>query len=118
MKEAILEMVRAVPSSLQLVFRLLRDDRVDDKKRAGVLAALVYAVLPFDFLPDRFPVIGRIDDIVIGAAALQLLFDEAGEEIIREHWDGSDGGLEGLLGIVETVSSFIPKPLRRLLRTG
>ncbi len=116
MKEAILAALRAVPATMQLVYRLLRDERIDDRKRAGVVAALGYAVLPFDFIPDRFPIIGRIDDLVIGAAALQALFDEAGEEIIREHWDASDESLEGLLGIVETLNSFVPKPLRRLLR--
>ena len=115
MKEAIVEVLRAIPTTLQLVYRLLRDDRVDDRKRAGVVAALAYAVLPFDFIPDRIPIIGRVDAFVIGAAALQTLFDEAGEAIMREHWDGSEENLENLLGVVETVSSFVPKPLRRLL---
>ena len=117
MKETFLEFAKAVPATAQLVYRLVRDDRVDERKRAGVIAALAYAVLPFDFIPDRFPIIGRVDDFVIAAAALQALFDAAGEEVIREHWEGSADSLDGLLGIVETVSSFVPKPLRRLLRS-
>ena len=118
MKQTIFDVARAVPATGQLLYRLLRDERVDDRKRAGVIAALAYMVLPWDLIPDRIPLIGKVDDVVIGAAALQALFDEAGEEIIRGHWDGSDGTLEGLLGIIETVSGFVPRPLRQLLRLG
>jgi uncharacterized membrane protein YkvA (DUF1232 family) len=103
---------------VKLVYRLVRDERIDERKRAGVLAALAYAALPFDFIPDRFPIIGRVDDLVIGAAALQALFDEAGEEIVKENWEASSGSLDALLGIVDTVSGFMPKPLRRLLQPG
>lgn len=115
MIETFLEAARTVPATAQLVYRLLRDDRVDERKRAAVIAALAYVVLPFDFIPDRFPIIGRVDDFVISAAALQALFDDAGDDLIREHWEASDRSLETLLGVVETVSSFMPKPLRQFL---
>ncbi len=115
MIETFLETVRTVPATVQLVYRLLRDDRVDERKRAAVIAALAYVVLPFDFIPDRFPIIGRVDDFVISAAALQALFDDAGDAVIREHWQASDRSLDTLLGVVETVSGFMPKPLRQLL---
>lgn len=115
MMETFLEAARSAPATLQLIYRLLGDQRVDKRKRAAVVAALAYAALPFDFIPDRLPIIGRVDDIVIGAIALQALIDEAGETIVRQHWEGSDRSLEALLGVVSTVSSFMPKPLRRLI---
>ena len=116
MKERLLEAARALPATVQLVHRLLRDERVDGRKRAAVLASLAYMALPFDLIPDRLPIIGRVDDIVIGAAALQVLIDDAGETIVREHWEASDRSLDALLGVIETVSGLVPKPLRRLLR--
>ncbi len=115
MMETLREAVRSVPATLQLVYRLLRDERVDERKRVAVVAALAYAALPFDFIPDRFPIIGRVDDLVIGATTLQALIDDAGETIVREHWEASEKSLEALLGLVSTVSSFMPKPLRRLI---
>lgn len=118
MKDTFLEAARAVPATVKLVYRLVRDERIDERKRAGVVAALAYAALPFDFIPDRFPIIGRVDDLVIGAAALQALFDEAGEELVRENWEASAGSLDALLGIVDTVSGFVPKPVRRLFQLG
>ena len=116
MKERLLEAARALLATVQLVHRLLRDERVDGRKRAAVLASLAYMALPFDLIPDRLPIIGRVDDIVIGAAALQVLIDDAGETIVREHWEASDRSLDALLGVIETVSGLVPKPLRRLLR--
>ncbi len=118
LRETFLDVAKAVPASLQLVYRLVRDERVDERRRAAMVAALAYAVLPFDFIPDRIPVIGRIDDVVVVGAALQSLVEAAGEEVVAEHWEGSPGSLHALLGVVETVSSFVPGPLRRLLRFG
>ena len=115
MMETFREAARSVPATLQLVYRLLRDERVDERKRVAVVAALAYVALPFDLIPDRVPIIGRVDDLVIGATALQALIDDAGEAIVREHWEASEKSLETLLGVVSTVSSFMPKPLRRLI---
>lgn len=117
MRETFTQVALAVPATGKLVYRLVRDDRVDERKRAGVLAALVYALLPFDFIPDRLPLIGRVDDVVIGAAALQALFEAAGDEIIAEHWDAADSSLDALRNGVDVVAGFLPKPLRRLLQS-
>jgi len=43
MMETFLEAARSVPATLQLIYRLLRDQRVDQRKRAAVVAALAYA---------------------------------------------------------------------------
>lgn len=115
MKETVTDALRAVPATGKLLYRLVRDERVDERKRLAAVAALVYAVLPFDIIPDRFPLIGRVDDLVIGAAAIHALLETAGDDILDEHWDASDRSLEALRGAVETIAGFVPKPLRRVL---
>lgn len=115
MKKTFVESMRAVPATGRLLFRLMRDERLDERKRAAVVAAVAYAALPIDLIPDRLPIIGKLDDVVIGAAAVHALFQEAGEEILEEHWEASSASLDALLGIAETVSGFMPRPLRRLL---
>jgi uncharacterized membrane protein YkvA (DUF1232 family) len=116
MKDTVVEAARAIPATGKLIYRLVRDARVDDRKRTGVVAALIYAVLPFDLIPDRIPLIGKVDDFVIGAAALQALFEAAGDDILDEHWDASDASLAALRSGIEVVAGFMPRPLRRLLQ--
>lgn len=116
MKDTIFEAVRAVPATGKLLYRLVRDDRVDERRRYAAVAALAYAILPFDLIPDRFPLIGRVDDVVIGAAAIHALIEAAGEDILDEHWDAAPDSLAAFRSGVETVAGFVPKPLRRILR--
>ena len=116
MRETLTEVARAIPATGKLLYRLVRDDRVDERKRAAVIAALAYAVLPFDLIPDRIPVIGKIDDLVIGAAAVNALFEAAGDDIISEHWDASPQSLNAIVGGAEALAGFLPRPLRRILR--
>jgi uncharacterized membrane protein YkvA (DUF1232 family) len=116
MKETLIEFVQAIPATGRLVYRVLRDDRVDEKRRAVAMASLGYVLLPFDLIPDRIPLIGKIDDVVVVAAAFQALFEAAGDEVLAEHWEGSEGGLEALLSLVEMVGGFMPRQGRRLLR--
>ena len=116
MRDALTEFARAVPATGKLLYRLVRDERVDEKKRLAAVAALAYAVLPFDLIPDKLPLIGRVDDVVIGAAAIHALLEEAGEEIIAEHWEAGDSSLDALRSGVEMVAGLVPKPLRRILR--
>jgi len=43
-----------------------------------ILGSLLYIISPLDFLPDLFPVIGQIDDVVI----LTLLVSEVSQLVI------------------------------------
>lgn len=118
MKQALVETAVAIPATAKLLYRLVRDERLDERKRAAVVAAFAYAVLPFDLIPDRLPFIGRIDDVVIGAAAIRALLDAAGVDIVEEHWDGSPRALQAVLGGIDVVSGLLPRPLKRLLGVG
>lgn len=118
MKSAIVDAATAIPATGKLLYRLVRDERVDQRRRIAVVAALAYAVLPFDFIPDRLPLIGKMDDVLLGAAAVQALFEAAGPEIVEEHWDGSPRALEALLSGLDVASGLIPRPIRRLVRFG
>ena len=58
-----------------LILRLLFDKRVPLKLKAIPLLAILYVLLPFDFLPDFIPLLGWIDDIaVVVISILTFLF--------------------------------------------
>lgn len=63
--------------------------------KAILLAALAYFVLPTDFIPDVFPVIGFTDDAAVIAAALAV----AGRSIQPRHKQQARRMLETLAGV-------------------
>ena len=83
--------------------------------RVSGLAALAYVVLPIDLIPDSIPVLGRVDDVGLVAVALVRLVNDAGPDLVREHWDGDAETLEAFLSAVSLLDSLIPAPVRRLV---
>ena len=113
---AVQKALTAVPNLIKLGYRLLRDRRVPVKHKAFLWAALAYGVAPVDLIPDFIPFIGRADDLLILAFALNSLFEAAGEAVVHEHWDGTGDVLEIVSGVIEWGASLVPWPLRRAIK--
>ncbi len=69
----------------RLVWRLSFDRRVPLALRLLLPAAILYAVSPFDLVPDRVPILGRFDDLIFIALALLLLVKLAPKEVVDGH---------------------------------
>ncbi|MGI9609753.1 MAG: YkvA family protein [Acidimicrobiia bacterium] len=108
--------ISAVPNLVKLGYRLLRDPRVPLKHKAFLGGALAYLVAPVDVIPDFIPLIGRADDLLMLALALNAMFDAAGEAIVHEHWDGTGDVLELVAGVIEWGASLVPWPIRRAMK--
>lgn len=77
----------------RLAWRLLRDPRVSPWVKLalpGVL--LVYLLLPLDFIPDLFPILGQMDDLAVLLLAGWLFLRLAPRWIVEEHEQAMDGG--------------------------
>lgn len=63
--------VRALPKSLpQQALRYFRDPGVKTWRKFVGVAALAYAIMPVDFIPDVIPLLGWMDDFGVLSAAL------------------------------------------------
>jgi uncharacterized membrane protein YkvA (DUF1232 family) len=105
-----------MPHYLRLILRLLGDSRVSGTDKVVLASAFAYVLAPLDLIPDVIPVVGRLDDVFFLALAIDRLLDRAGDELVREHWDGSDAALEALCGSVEDLARLLPSPVQRRLR--
>ena len=79
---------RLLPHALRfarLVWRLSFDKRVPLLLRLLLPVAIIYAVSPFDLVPDRVPILGRFDDLIFIALALLLLVKLSPKEVVDEH---------------------------------
>jgi len=104
-----------IPNMILLCVRLLKDSRVPATEKALVAGAVIYAVIPLDFIPDMIPFVGQIDDAYLIAITLLRLVDRSDERVVREHWNGGGDVVELIQSMAQITGKFLPKRLRRVL---
>lgn len=104
-----------IPNMLLLCARLLTDSRVPAAERALVAGAIIYALIPFDLIPDMIPFVGQVDDAYLIALTLLRLMERTDPKVVREHWRGG-GDVVELIGAAALVAAkFLPQRIRRIL---
>jgi uncharacterized membrane protein YkvA (DUF1232 family) len=115
-RETLMGIVRDIPSFVKLFGRLATDPRVSKLDKAIVAAVLVYLVSPVDLVPDWVvPVVGQIEDVYLLALALSRLVNNAGPDVLMDHWEGNPGSLEAALSALDRAGSVLPGPVQALL---
>ncbi len=116
--ELLREAALAGPHLVLLLGRLLRDPAVPRGRKVFAAAAAAYVAAPVDLLPDVIPFVGRIDDVVVMAAAIHHLMRGVPEERLAAYWAGSQDALDIVAGLIEWGADLLPGPLRRLVKAG
>jgi len=115
-RDTLTSIVRDVPSFIKLFGRLARDPRVSTVDKAIVAAVLVYLVAPVDLIPDWVvPVVGQLEDVYLLALALSRLVNNAGVDVLLDHWEGDPASLEAALGALDRAGSVLPGPVQAIL---
>lgn len=91
------ELLHFLPDVLRLLWDLSRDPRVPRLSKVAALAVAGYLISPIDVLPDFLPGLGQLDDLYLAVWAVRRLVADAGYDLVREHWRGSDDGFALLL---------------------
>jgi uncharacterized membrane protein YkvA (DUF1232 family) len=104
-----------IPNMLLLAGRLLADPRVPATEKALLVGAIVYAIVPFDLIPDMIPFVGQIDDAYLIALTLLRLMEQTDPKIVREHWRGGGDVVELVGAAAQLAAKFLPQRIRRIL---
>ena len=67
---------------LLLAWAVLRDPRSPKAAKIATVLAALYVVSPIDFIPDAIPILGWLDDGLIGYFLLQMAFKFLPEELL------------------------------------
>ena len=94
---AAVALARFIPDCLVLLRRLLADERVPRRRKLVLVALVAYLSMPIDLVPDFFPVVGQLDDVIVAALALRYALRSGGPDLLREHWPGPAGSLSAVL---------------------
>ena len=104
-----------LPNMFKLLGKLITDARVPMAEKALFAAAIVYVIVPLDFIPDIFPFIGQVDDIYLVALTLLRLINKTDEGILRQHWQGGGDIVKLADSIASIAPSILPKRVTRIL---
>src|SRR5438094_6874907 len=115
LKSRMKNLLMFLPNMVILCARLMVDSRVPRVERALFAAAVIYAIIPFDFIPDMIPFVGQVDDMFLIALTLLRLIDRTNDSVVREHWRGG-GDVVALAESVATIAPFLmPRRVARVL---
>src|SRR5437773_3262255 len=115
LKSRMKNLLMFLPNMVVLCARLMVDSRVPRVERALFAAAIIYAIIPFDFIPDMIPFVGQVDDLFLISLTLLRLIDRSDERVVREHWRGG-GDVVQLAESVATIAPLLmPRRVARVL---
>jgi len=104
-----------LPNLVALCGRLMTDRRVPAADKALFAGAILYALMPFDFIPDMIPFVGQVDDAYLISLALLRLIRHTNADVVQEHWSGGGDVVELAEAIVGLAPKFLPKRILRVL---
>ena len=115
LKSRMKNLLMFLPNMVVLSAKLMVDSRVPRTERALFAGAVIYAIIPFDFIPDMIPFIGQVDDLFLVALTLLRLIDRTDDIVVREHWRGG-GDIVQLAESAATLAPLLmPKRVARVL---
>jgi uncharacterized membrane protein YkvA (DUF1232 family) len=113
------EYLLLLPDLFALIMRLVADPRIDASLKVQLIAVSAYVISPIDLVPDFLLPVGLIDDIVAIAFVLSRvvrIMEEAGEDILREHWEGEGDVLARIQSVAGTADGMLNSVILRRLR--
>ena len=115
LKRRMKNLLMFLPNMIALCARLMVDPRVPRTERVLLAGAVIYAIIPFDFIPDMIPFVGQVDDLFLISLTLLRLIDRTDDTVVREHWRGG-GDVVQLAESVASIAPFLmPRRISRVL---
>jgi uncharacterized membrane protein YkvA (DUF1232 family) len=115
MKRRMKNLLLFIPNMVLLCARLLSDPRVPRTEKALVAGAIIYAIIPFDLIPDMIPFVGQLDDAYLIAMTLLRLMDRTDPMVLRAHWNGGGDIVQLVESMAMLSAKFLPRRIRRVL---
>ena len=81
----VVRFVSHLPDFARLYLRLLGDRSVPFMAKAILVAGVIYAISPLDFLPDMMPLLGQVDDLSIFIMACRAFIQLCPRPVVEQH---------------------------------
>ena len=112
---ALLPVAARAPVYVRLVWALARDERMPGGGKAALGLAAGYVLIGRDLVPDRVPLLGGLDDLVVVALAVDLFLENVPPSLLAEKLSELDIPREAYDRDIAQIRRLTPGPLRRLV---
>ncbi len=112
---ALLPLAGRLPLHARILVGLLVDSRVPASRKAILAGAFGYAMAPVDIIPDRIPLLGVLDDLVIAALAIDAFLAGVPDAVLDEQLDAVGLPRAAFDEDLLRVRRLVPRPIRRLV---
>jgi uncharacterized membrane protein YkvA (DUF1232 family) len=112
------ELLKALPSLARLLARLVRDPMLPRAAKIALGAAMVYLASPFDLLPDFVPLVGYLDDLLLGALVIDGVLNWVDRGLILRYWPGTPDSLERIARVARLLAVWVPRRLKARIFTA
>lgn len=89
---------------------------VSDKRVVLALIGMILSpISPLDLIPRWVPILGQVDEVVLGALILDYFFSVLDPEIVRGHYPWGDRSFLHLQRASKLASAITPRMLKRAI---
>jgi uncharacterized membrane protein YkvA (DUF1232 family) len=106
------QLLRSLPSLVRLIARLVTDPMLPRAAKVALAAAMLYLASPVDLVADFLPVLGYLDDLLLGAVVVDGLLNWVDRGLVLKYWPGSPDSLERVARAARLLSVWVPRRLK------
>jgi uncharacterized membrane protein YkvA (DUF1232 family) len=107
-----IRLLRALPSLVIMLGRLVKDPALPRPVKIALVAAVVYLASPIDLVPDFIPLLGWLDDALLAAIVLDGLLNFVDRDLLLRYWPGTQSSLDALARTARTLSIWVPRRVK------
>lgn len=115
LKSRMANLLMFLPNLVRLCANLLMDGRVPMAEKALFAGAILYFLMPLDFLPDILPFLGQVDDIYLISLTLLRLINRTDDRVVRELWQGGGDIVQLADSVANVAPMLLPRRVNRVL---
>lgn len=94
------EIVGVIPDVLRLLRSLIADSSAPADVRLILVGVFAWILSPIDLIPEFIPILGPLDDVVVGVVAMRYVRRRVGLDDLRARWAGTPEGFELLVRVI------------------
>lgn len=99
--------------ALNFMKGVVDDERIPSRDKTILTAMLLLIISPVDIIPDWFPVIGQLDDLVLVSIILDYFFSVLDQEVLLSHWPWGMTSFVRLRRVARMIGILAPRFLKK-----